>query len=88
MAILRGNDDARTKSNRRADAADALIFTDRVVAGLCALVMRPGRLIRSAIVLKPSTPLRLHRSANAAKIPAALLVHGANEAGTKAPARK
>jgi hypothetical protein len=33
-----------------------------MVAGLCALVMRPGRLIRSAIVLKPSTLLRLHRA--------------------------
>jgi hypothetical protein len=30
---------------------------DRVAAGLCTLLMRPGRLIRSAIVLKPSTLL-------------------------------
>jgi putative transposase len=29
---------------------------------VCALLMRPGRLIRSAIVLKPSTLLRLHRA--------------------------
>ncbi len=35
---------------------------DRVVAGLCALFMRPGRLIRSAIVVKPSTLLSLHRA--------------------------
>ena len=33
--------------------------SDRVVAGLCTLFMRPGRLVRSAVVLKPSTPLRL-----------------------------
>ena len=33
-----------------------------MVAGLCALLMRPGRLIRSAIVLKPSTLLGLHRA--------------------------
>src|SRR5882762_9932099 len=39
-----------------------LLFADRVVAGLCALVMRPGRMIRSAIVLKPSTLLSLHRA--------------------------
>src|SRR6267143_5812440 len=34
----------------------------RMVAGLCALLMRPGRLIRAAIVLKPSTLLSLHRA--------------------------
>src|SRR5713101_917349 len=33
-----------------------------MVAGMCALVMHPGRLIRSAIVLKPSTLLSLHRA--------------------------
>ena len=35
---------------------------DRMVAGLCALLMRPRRLTRSAIVIKPSTLLRLHRA--------------------------
>ena len=30
--------------------------------GLCALLMRRGRFIRSAIVFKPSTLLRLHRA--------------------------
>ena len=34
----------------------------RVVAGLCALLIRPGRLVRAAIVLKPSTLLHLHRA--------------------------
>jgi hypothetical protein len=33
-----------------------------MIAGLCALLMRPGRLIRSAIVLKPSTLLNFHRA--------------------------
>jgi len=33
-----------------------------MVAGLCALLMCPSRLIRSAIVVKPSTLLRLHRA--------------------------
>jgi putative transposase len=36
--------------------------SDRVVAGLCAVFIRPGRLIRSAIVFKPPTLLRLHRA--------------------------
>ena len=35
---------------------------DRVVAGLCTLLMRPSRLVRAAIVLKPSTLLRFHRA--------------------------
>jgi putative transposase len=33
-----------------------------MVAGLCALLMRPGRVIRPVIVLKPSTLLGLHRA--------------------------
>ena len=36
--------------------------SDRLVAGLCALLIRPARLIRSAIVLKPSTLLGPHRA--------------------------
>ncbi len=36
--------------------------TDRVIAGLCAILMRPTRLLRSAIVLKPSTILSFHRA--------------------------
>jgi transposase InsO family protein len=48
--------------NRSRKRSPNLRTTDRVVAGLCALFMRPGRLIRSSIVLKPSTVLRLHRA--------------------------
>jgi putative transposase len=48
--------------NRSRKRSPNLRFADRVVAGLCALLMRPGRLIRSAIVLKPSTLLSLHRA--------------------------
>ena len=32
----------------------------RLVVGVCALLMRPRRMIRSAIVLTPSTLLSLH----------------------------
>ena len=34
--------------------------TDRIITGLCTLFMRPARVLRSAIVLKPSTLLHLH----------------------------
>jgi hypothetical protein len=39
-----------------------LRLSDRVVAGVCSLLMHPRRLIRCAIVLKPSTILTLHRA--------------------------
>ena len=47
--------------NRSRKRSPNLRPADRVVVGLCALFMRPGRLIRSAIVFKPSTLLNLHR---------------------------
>src|SRR5262249_51185810 len=40
--------------------APNLCATDRIIAGLCTLFMRPARLLRSAIVLRPSTLLHLH----------------------------
>jgi len=48
--------------NRSRKRAPNLRLSDRVVAGVCALLIRPRRLIRCAIVLKPSTLLRLHRA--------------------------
>ena len=46
--------------NRGRKRAPNLRATDRIIAGLCALFMRPARVVRSAIVLKPSTLLHLH----------------------------
>ena len=48
--------------NRSRQRSPNLRSSDRLVAGLCALLIRPARLIRSAIVLKPSTLLGLHRA--------------------------
>ena len=48
--------------NRSRQRAPHLRTSDRLVAGLCAILIRPTRLIRSAIVLKPSTLLSLHRA--------------------------
>ena len=48
--------------NRSRDRAPNLRPMDRVIAGLCAGFMRPTRLMRSAIVLKPSTVLGFHRA--------------------------
>jgi hypothetical protein len=46
--------------NRSRKRDPNLCAFDRIVVGLCALLMRPTRVFRSAIVLKPSTLLKLH----------------------------
>src|SRR4029453_8089812 len=48
--------------NRSRKRSPNLRPSDRVAAGLCTLFIRPGRLIRSAIVLRPSTLFRFHRA--------------------------
>ena len=48
--------------NRFRKRSPNLHLADRIVAGMCALFMRPSRLVRSAIVLKPTTLSRLHRA--------------------------
>src|SRR5205809_7280140 len=48
--------------NRSRQRSPNLRTSDRLVAGLCALLIRPARLIRSAIVLKPSTLLGLYQA--------------------------
>jgi len=48
--------------NRSRKRAPHLRVFDRIVAGLCVLLMRPARIIRSGIVLKPSTLLNVHNA--------------------------
>src|SRR5262249_49932600 len=48
--------------NRSRKRAPHLGVSDRIVAGLCALLMRPAGLFRSAIAFKPSTLLHLHHA--------------------------
>jgi len=45
------------RSGRRSPNLRAL---DRIIAGICTLLMRPARVIRSAVILKPSTLLHFH----------------------------
>src|SRR5262245_16212966 len=47
------------RSRKRAPNLRAL---DRIIAGLCAALIRPARVARSAIILKPSTLLQFHRA--------------------------
>src|SRR5688572_12874222 len=48
--------------NRSRARAPNLRPIDRVIAGLCAGLMRPCRLLRSAIVLQPATIMAFHRA--------------------------
>ena len=48
--------------NRSRHRAPNLRASDGILAGVCALFMRPARVIRPAIVLRPSTILGFHRT--------------------------
>ena len=47
--------------NRSRARAPALRPSDRIIVGVCAILMRPARLLRAAIIIRPSTILRFHR---------------------------
>ena len=47
--------------NRGRKRAPNLRASDRIIIGLCTLLMRPSRVLRSAVVLKPSTLLHFHK---------------------------
>src|SRR5262245_8774138 len=48
--------------NRSRRRAPNLRVLDRLIAGFCSLWIKPKRLMRSAITLKPSTLLSIHRA--------------------------
>ena len=48
--------------NRSRQRTPNLRSSDRILAGLLALLVRPTRLLRPAIVLKPSTLLAIHKA--------------------------
>ena len=74
--------------NRSRQRSPNLRSSDRLVAGLCALLIRPARLIRSAIVLKPSTLLSLHQSSEEPKVSPALLIQAQEEARPKGTSQR
>src|SRR5215467_7714836 len=47
--------------NRGRKRAPNLRVSDRIIAGLCTLMMRPARVLRSAIALRPSALMRFHK---------------------------
>src|SRR5256884_2465468 len=59
--------------------------SDRILAGLMALLVRPTRLLRSAIVLKPSTLLGLHKALSKQKYRVLFRPNRRSKPGPKGP---
>src|SRR2546426_1784707 len=74
--------------NRPRKRSPNLRVSDRIVAGLCALLMRHGRLIRSAIVLKPSTLLSLHQALKNRKYRMLFSPNARKKPGPKGPSQE
>jgi putative transposase len=74
--------------NRSRRRSPNLRFADRVVVGVCALLMRPRRLLRAAVVLKPSTLLRLHRALTMRKYRRLFSSAVRKKPGPKGPSRE
>ena len=71
--------------NRSRTRSPRLRLGDRVVTGLCALFIRPRRLVRVAVVLKPFTLLRFHRALVTRKYRALFSSAGQQRPGPKGP---
>ena len=71
--------------NRSRQRSPNLRISDRIVAGLCALLIRPSRLVRSAIVLKPSTLLTFHRALKGRKYRLLFSPRSRKKPGPKGP---
>src|SRR6185503_14623929 len=66
----------------------SLRSSDRLVAGLCALFIRPARLNRSAVVLKPSALLSLHQALRNRKYQLLFSPKRRRKPGPKGPSRE
>jgi putative transposase len=73
--------------NRGHKRAPNLRAADRMIAGVCTLFMRPARILRSAIVLKPSTLLHLHHLLRKRKYQQ-LFSHKRLQPGPKGPSKE
>ncbi len=71
--------------NRSRQRSPNLSSWDRILAGLLALLVRPTRLLRSAIALKPSTLLRLHKVLSKQKYRMLFSTNRCRKPGPKGP---
>jgi hypothetical protein len=74
--------------NRGRKRAPNLWSRDRLIAGFCTLFIRRARLLRSAIVWKPSTLLNLHTVLKKRKYSCYFRRSGANAPGPKGPTKE
>src|SRR5258708_5331036 len=74
--------------NRSRRRSPNLRLADRVVAGVCTLVMRPRRLVCAASVVNPSTLLRLHRALTTRKYRRLFSPTVRKKPGPKGPSRE
>jgi hypothetical protein len=71
--------------NRSRQRSPNLSAWDRILTGLMALLVRPTRLLRSAIVLKPSTLLALHKAMSKRKYRMLFSLKRRRKPGPKGP---
>src|SRR5499427_8959197 len=74
--------------NRGPKRSPNLRSSDRIIAGLCALVMRPARVLRSAVVLKTSTLLHFHKMLIQQKYRVLFSPKRARRSGPKGPTKE
>ena len=74
--------------NRSRQRAPNLRASDRLLAGVCSLFIRPTRVVRSAIVLQPSTILDFHRHLRTRKYRVLFSPTRRGRPGPKGPSRE
>ena len=74
--------------NRSRKRAPNLHALDRIIAGLCALLMHPARVVRCAIVLRPSTLLHFHHILVKGKYRLLFSLKQRSRPGPKGPAKE
>jgi putative transposase len=74
--------------NRGRKRAPNLRVSDRIIAGLFTLLMRPARVLRNAIVLRPSTLLHFHQMLTKRKYRMLFSPECRGRPGPKGPAKE
>src|SRR6516164_9920041 len=74
--------------NRGRKRAPNLRPTDRILAGLCILLMRPARVLWSAVALKPSTLMDFHKMLTKQKYRLLFSSTGVRRPGPKGPRKE
>ena len=74
--------------NRSRKRAPSLHVSDRIIAGLCTLLMRPSRVLRCGMVLKPSTLLHFHHVLTKRKYRMLFSCQRGRRRGPKGPAKE